>query len=240
MIRRLKRTGVKGELLRQPRPRVHARPKWGTRTSYNRQAALEARAQQDIRGSLEERLFYRALLDWGFIPGVDFDFQSSMMGGRQELGGLVADFLFFVPKVIVNPMSVWHTMTLANERRDDDQTVILESMGYTQLEIWPTEIHDPIALDNWIHAHIMLLWGQGSPGVWSGTVAPESFLAGIEGEFLRRIEYTLDAVIQTLGITLPIVVPETEAAKTVQASLSVGRMSLSGRIPSRPNDKGSI
>src|SRR5690242_16887218 len=44
-------------------------------------------------GSLEEWIVYWALEALGKRPGVDFQYQAARLGGRLELGGLVADFL---------------------------------------------------------------------------------------------------------------------------------------------------
>jgi len=194
MVRRLGRGQANWDLIRQKRPRIHARS-WRFKTSYDTQGLLENRAQQGLRGSLEERIFYKALAEHGFIPGVDFTFQSSMMGGRGELGGLVADFLFPVPMVIVNPMSYWHTISLAHERRDDDQVMILRSLGYTLLEVWPITIHDQFALDRWISDNLMLLWGTSTGSSGAGTV---SFLESIQLDALNRVNLTLDAILKEL------------------------------------------
>ena len=54
-------------------------------------SALEQRAAQGIPGFLTERLLYAALVNlFHMVPGVDFLFQSSLEGGRLEMGGLVA------------------------------------------------------------------------------------------------------------------------------------------------------
>ena len=113
MIRRVGRGIINRAKLRQERPRIHAKP-WRYRTGYDSETLLEERAEQGIKGSLEERLFYKALVDHGYIPYVDFYFQESILGGRAEPGGLVADFLFPIPKIIVNPTSLWHLITPPN------------------------------------------------------------------------------------------------------------------------------
>lgn len=201
LVRRQKRGGTKWDLIRQPRPRIHARTKWGVRTRIDPDSATEARATKDVKGSLEERLLYQSLVDWGFIPGVDFTFQTSIMGGRAELGGLVADFIFPIPMIIINPTSVWHTMTLANIRRDDDQTAILASMGYMVIYLDPNIIHDPIALDYWISNNIAMLWGTSSKGqgFGSGGVGDLSYVNSIEQGMLTNINQTLDAILQELS-----------------------------------------
>jgi len=48
-------------------------------------------------GSLPEYLVYTALIQLGKQPGLDFVYQSPLMGGRLERGGLVIHFLFINP-----------------------------------------------------------------------------------------------------------------------------------------------
>lgn len=175
LISRRRRGNVDRNKYRQKRPRIHASP-YRYRTSFDEDAAIEARAKQGIHGSLQERLVYKALEDNGLIPGVDFSFQSSQLGGRARLGGMVADFIFEVAKVVVQVQSVWHTMSLAHEVRDSDQALILRDMGYTVLELWPETIEDPAALDLWIERHIMTLYGTSSQGLGTGGSAVASYL----------------------------------------------------------------
>lgn len=165
-VRRYKRGGIKRDLIPQKRPRRHARP-WRYRTGFSKEKWLENRAAQGIRGSLQERLFYQALVDYGLIPGLDFDFQSTQLGGRMELGGLVADFIFPAAALIVQVQSYWHTITLEHEVRDNDQASVLRGMGWDVLEIWPQTIEDPAALRWWMERHILRLFGtHWTPGGW--------------------------------------------------------------------------
>ena len=48
-------------------------------------------------GTQPEILCYEALINYGLMPNIDFEFQSSIFGGRQQRGGQVIDFLFFNP-----------------------------------------------------------------------------------------------------------------------------------------------
>jgi len=48
-------------------------------------------------GSIPEFMVYQSLVRRGRVPGVDFIFQSPLMGGRLERGGVVIDFLFNDP-----------------------------------------------------------------------------------------------------------------------------------------------
>lgn len=204
-IIRKKRGAIKRALLRQPRPRLSPKRPYGVATRQIKRWSLEARAAPyTIRaaGSLEERIFYQALVDFGFIPGVDFDFQTSMFGGRAELGGLVADFMFPLIKLIVNPYSDWHTMSAYNIRRDLDQTAILESLGYTVLSLWPETIYDQSLLEEWIARNIQHMWGtsqnNGTSGFGGRDEAYDFLIAG--DQILPRIEATLDSIISIIGV----------------------------------------
>src|SRR3990167_10345885 len=99
-VRRLSTHAIKRSLIRQQRPRLHAKT-GRIRTVHDPQSYLESQATQLVRGSLQERIFYKALIDRGFTPDLDFTFQSTQLGGRMELGGIVGDFLIIVPKVII-------------------------------------------------------------------------------------------------------------------------------------------
>lgn len=173
-IRRTKKELVRRRLFRLPRPRRHARSRF--RTTMDELSALAARASKDFDGSLEERIFYQALVDHKLIPGVDFTAQASALGGRMELGGLVADFMFPAPKVIVQVQSVWHTMDMEIGRRDSDQAAVLENMGYTVLEIWPNTIHSQAALDWWIERNIHYLFGTSQQFLGGGVGVDANYI----------------------------------------------------------------
>lgn len=48
-------------------------------------------------GSVPEFLVYASLIKQGKIEGVDFNYQSALMGGRLDKGGVVLDFVFYDP-----------------------------------------------------------------------------------------------------------------------------------------------
>jgi hypothetical protein len=108
------------------------------------------------------------------------------------LGGLVADFLFESPKVIVQVQSVWHTRTLATEVRDRDQAAILSSLGYTVLEIWPTTLEDPHSLDDWMNRNVMTLWGTSSMGIGAGFGGDLTWVGFIALQLWQKIEALVD------------------------------------------------
>jgi hypothetical protein len=145
---------------------------------------------------LPERIFYKALTDRGFIPDIDFTFQSNQLGGRMHLGGLVADFLFPAPvMVIVQVQSVWHTQTLYHQIRDEDQKSILESLGYTVLEVWPATLESGQAIDEWFNANIMTLFGTSSMGIGAGYGGDETWATFITLALWMQIERLLDRIL---------------------------------------------
>lgn len=94
---------------------------------------LEARAVSKslVKGTLPERIVYRYCVErLGFIQGVTMDFQSSLDGGRLELGGVVVDFTFMLEKIAMQVQGPTHN-ALARFRKDEEQRLILENMGYS-------------------------------------------------------------------------------------------------------------
>jgi len=115
----------------------------------------ERRAQQGIKGFLQERIFYKALIRRGFQPGIDFDFQSSQLGGRMELGGLVADFLFFFKRIVVNIQGPTHSKWVRIQK-DQEQRELLELMGYRTIDVPLEVIMSERELDQWMYENIMI------------------------------------------------------------------------------------
>lgn len=127
----------------------------------------EARAvpEEQVRGTLPERIFYLALIRvMHFSPNADFDFQSSMQGGRLELGGIVSDFLFPEQRIIVNVQGPTHDRFWVGAK-DKEQRGILEEMGYTVWDIQDDDIYDEFVLENWLRRHWNLASGRGGGGV---------------------------------------------------------------------------
>lgn len=116
------------------------------------QNALEARAVPHgvINGYLTERILYATLVNiFHFVPGVDFQFQSSQEGGRMEMGGLVADFLFPILRVVINPLGPQHYQ-FRNMAKDEEQVAILAEMGYQAYLIDEEVIYDEYALEDFL------------------------------------------------------------------------------------------
>jgi hypothetical protein len=81
---------------------------------------------------------YWALQRLGKRPGIDFDFQSSLQGGRIERGGMVLDFILFDPQnVAINVQGEYWHYQQGSERiaRDKIQRASSASMGFTLVYI---------------------------------------------------------------------------------------------------------
>ncbi len=127
------------------------------------QSALEARAVPHslVPGYLTERILYAALVNlFHFIPGVDFQYQTSAQGGRLELGGLVADFLFPILRVVINPLGPQHYQ-FRNMAKDEEQVAILKDMGYDTYLIDEEVMYDEYKLEEFLRR---IFGWNGSPG----------------------------------------------------------------------------
>ncbi|MGB9881945.1 MAG: hypothetical protein ACPLPV_04140, partial [Methanomassiliicoccales archaeon] len=121
-----------------------------------------------------ERIIFAYLVEkLRFVPGVDFDFQSSLDGGRLELGGIVADFLFPLMKIIINPIGSHHNQ-LWYSRRDDEQRIVLERMGYRVYMIEENDVYDEYKLENFMR----MVFGL-----------PNTFMAGFGAHQANESQY---------------------------------------------------
>lgn len=128
---------------------------------------LEARAVSHdmIRGTLPERILYKALVEQiHLVPDVDFDFQSSLQGGRLETGGIVADFLFQIIKIVIQVQGPTHFEFLRTVK-DSEQKQALEDLGYTVYEIFEDEIYDEARLNLWLKKVFNLYHSGGGDNV---------------------------------------------------------------------------
>lgn len=145
-------------------------------TDYNAPDPREQYAvpKTQVTGTLPERIFYKALNDLHLQDGVDFDFQSSLAGGRIILGGLVVDFLFRRPPLAVRIQGkYWHGEfdrengnlmhgDIVQGRRDDEQGMELNENGFAVLDLWEDTCDDPYLLKYWMARWIIpMLAGVG-------------------------------------------------------------------------------
>ena len=85
-----------------------------------------------------EEIVYR----WLVKKKIDFQFQTSLMGGFYSLGGAVVDFLF------PNRMLAWRVhgeyWHSGVEKRGSDliQKELLANLGYTVVDLWEDDIRD--------------------------------------------------------------------------------------------------
>lgn len=140
---------------------------------------LERRAvpKTVVRGTLPERILYNTLVEqMHMTDGIDFDFQSSQDGGRVELGGIVADFLFPIFRFIIQVQGPTHTDFLRHAK-DEEQKSTLREMGYDVFEITDTDIYNEAKYENWIRNTFNL----GGVGVGSGGIFNATMQTGVSG-----------------------------------------------------------
>ena len=137
---RTKKTLDTVKLPRRPRlPKVEA-PHILSRGPKHLQAALWSDERLDGPGEVPEGLVATkpewyclwALRKLGRREEVDFSFQSSMLGGRLELGGAVVDFLFYNPPGLgINIQGIYWHYGFGGERKAHDMMVrrSLEAQG---------------------------------------------------------------------------------------------------------------
>jgi very-short-patch-repair endonuclease len=142
----------------------------------------EARAvpSSQVRGSLPERIVWLALTKDFHMAGL-FDFQSSQLGGRMELGGMVADFLFEGMKIVIQVQGSTHKDFLRG-RKDEEQTNILKDMGYRVYELWEDVIYDASRLEDALRNIFNL--GVGVGGGTGYTMSDEQGMDSADLEYL--------------------------------------------------------
>lgn len=138
---------------------------------------LESRAvpRSMIRGTLPERIVYNALVNLLHLSsGVDFTFQSSQEGGRMELGGIVADFLFPLMKFVIQVQGPTHEGFL-RARKDEEQKNILADMGFRVFDVDLDVIYNEARFEAWLRN----LFNLGGVGGGSGGRYTEAMSSGI-------------------------------------------------------------
>ena len=144
-------------------------PTWHTLHRRSPQEVIEgdpreARAVPDTqrKGSLPERIVYKYLItQMKFAEGIEFDFQAAQEGGRMDLGGFVADFVFPVLKLVIQVQGVWHKEWLQG-RKDEQQQDVLAEFGYWVEYIWEDEIYDEYRFESRMRKIFNLASASGS------------------------------------------------------------------------------
>jgi very-short-patch-repair endonuclease len=92
-----------------------------------------------------EFMVNQSLINHGLQQNVNFQYQSSLLGGH-NLGGIVADFIIFDPAIVINIQGdIWH-YGMGQERIQSDiiQRALLEAMGYSVVFIDEKDIYDNV------------------------------------------------------------------------------------------------
>lgn len=95
--------------------------------------------------------------------GEGFAMHNSQSGGRLEIGGLVADFLFFFMKMVIQVQGPTHTDFL-RVRKDEEQKAILEDMGYRVFDIDMETVYNEYRFEEWLRRLFNLNLGTTSGG----------------------------------------------------------------------------
>ena len=83
--------------------------------------ASQIQIPPDWPGSIPEYIAYRTFVELGLEPGEDFTYQSPLLGGRLDKGGVVLDFLFSnPPDLAVNVQGVYYHYEFGVEAKARD------------------------------------------------------------------------------------------------------------------------
>ena len=81
----------------------------------------QVQAPPNWPGSVPEYIAYRTFIELGLEPGEDFTYQSPLMGGRMDKGGIILDFLFTnPPNLAVNVQGVYYHYEFGVEAKARD------------------------------------------------------------------------------------------------------------------------
>ena len=78
----------------------------------------------------------------------DFEFQSSLAGGRFELGGSVVDFTFPERSLAWRVHGDYWHRGVEKQASDVVQRELLESQGWTVVDIWGSALDTPAKVNN--------------------------------------------------------------------------------------------
>ena len=83
----------------------------------------------------------RICLSWLDKRGItDYEFQSSQMGGRFELGGSIVDFLFYERALAWRVQGEYYHRGVEKEGTDAIQRELLESQGWVVVDLWEDDL----------------------------------------------------------------------------------------------------
>ena len=81
----------------------------------------QVQAPPNWPGSVPEYVAYQTFIELGLEPGEDFTYQSPLMGGRMDKGGIILDLLFTnPPNLAVNVQGVYYHYEFGVEAKARD------------------------------------------------------------------------------------------------------------------------
>ena len=96
-------------------------------------------------GTLPEWMVFEELVRLGKIPGEDFSFQTSLLGGRERRGGIVVDFLFSDPPTLaINVQGTYFHRGNTIDTRDRLTAAQLASQGITLVFLDEEDIYKDV------------------------------------------------------------------------------------------------
>ena len=188
-------------------PRDFTLRKRGLRRPVEDDLERRAVSKERVIGTLPERIIYKELLR----RRITFDFQSSLLGGRQKLGGMVADYILYLPlgTIILRIQTQYFHTTHEAKLKDDEQRAVLESLRdpisgkyFIVYDVWDYIVYDADRLNDWLNrvlspkAHTFYLGGPGR-GVWMPSRAEWEALVG-QVRFLMETNAGQEAQIEDL------------------------------------------
>lgn len=154
---------------------------------------LEARAvpKEVWNGTLPERIIYAYLVEKLHLqPEVDFIAQSALEGGRQEVGGIVADFVFPYHKFVIQVQGFHHNLFIWR-KRDEEQKLDFALKGWQYVEIFEDTIYNEYALEEFMRRLFALPQTAGGSGLAFGSLESEYSTLELIMKTLGRIEVSL-------------------------------------------------
>jgi len=85
----------------------------------------------------------RIVLAWLDRKGIIYDFQSSMMGGRYELGGSIVDVLIPDLNTAIRIQGGYWHQGVEKSATDTIQRELLESHGWQVVDVWEKDLTPP-------------------------------------------------------------------------------------------------
>ena len=78
-----------------------------------------------------ERLVY----EWLTKRGIEFSFQSSLLGGRMEYGGIIIDFILIESGIALRVQGEYFHSGVEQEAKDREARIVLENMGFRVVDL---------------------------------------------------------------------------------------------------------